>query len=222
MQVVVDWFPVSAELGSCETTIGCLTMHSSKSLFGCDWLAFFGPARPTGCRLGLIGCLHPRRARPRSCNSPPPRLHPGKRPNPLFPHSQALELQARAMAARKIGSARAGGRRGRARGKARVTALLFAPSLLVISSPLSLLSSIFHLVIAIFCSTSSSVSWSLVVEIHGAVTGEYCLPLPPTHLISILICSDSVLNIRVLLFLTPVQVTSNLAQIWFLPLFSFG
>jgi hypothetical protein len=153
---------------------------------------------------------------------PPPRLHPGKRPNPLFPHSQALELQARAMAARKIGSARAGGRRGRARGKARVTALLFAPSLLVISSPLSLLSSIFHLVIAIFCSTSSSVSWSLVVEIHGAVTGEYCLPLPPTHLISILICSDSVLNIRVLLFLTPVQVTSNLAQIWFLPLFSFG
>jgi hypothetical protein len=108
-----------------------------------------------------------------------------------------------------------------AHGKARVTALLFAPSLLVISSPSSLLSSFFHLVLAIFFSTSSSVSWSLVVEIRGAVTGEYCLPLPPAHLTSVLIYSDSVLNIRVILSLTSVQVTSNPAQIWFLPLFSF-
>jgi hypothetical protein len=152
---------------------------------------------------------------------PPRRPHPGKCPNPPFPCSQALELQARAMAARKIGSARACGQRGCARGKARVTALLFAPSLLVISSPPSLLSSFFHLALTIFFSTSSSVSWSLVVEIRGAVTGGYYLPLPPTHLTSVSICSDSVPNIRVLLSLTPTQVTSNPAQIWFLPLFSF-
>jgi hypothetical protein len=126
------------------------------------------------------------------------------------------------MAARKIGSARAGRRRGCVRGKARFTALLFMPSLIVISSPPSLLSSFFHLVPTIFFSTSSSVSWSLVIEIRGAVTGEYCLPLPHAHLTSVLICSDSVLNIRVPLSLShPVQVTSNPAQIWFLPLFSF-
>jgi hypothetical protein len=39
------------------------------------------------------------------------------------------------MAAKNVGSVRAGGRRGGARGKARVTALQFAPFLLVISSP---------------------------------------------------------------------------------------
>jgi hypothetical protein len=107
------------------------------------------------------------------------------------------------------------------RGKARFTALLFMPSLLVISSPPSLLSSFFHLVPTIFFSTSSSVSWSLVVEIRGAVTGEYCLPLPPAHLTSVLICSDSVLNTRVPLYLSSGAGTSNPAQIWFLPLFSF-
>jgi hypothetical protein len=161
-----------------------------------DAMAFFGPTRPTGCKLGLIGCLHPRRARLRSCNPP---LHLGKHPNPPFPRSQALELQARAMAARKTGSARVGRRRGRPREKARITALL------VISSPPPLLSSFFHLALAIFFSSPPFVTWSLVIEIHGTVTSEYCLPLPPAHLTSVFICSDSVPNIRVLLLSLSLQ-----------------
>jgi hypothetical protein len=57
------------------------------------------------------------------------------------------------MAAEKFGSARAGGRRGGACGKARVTALQFAPFLLVISSPLPSSSPpppFFHLALALF------------------------------------------------------------------------
>jgi hypothetical protein len=56
--------------------------------------------------------------------TPPPRrhLHPELRPNPPFLQSQARALQAQAMAPKIFSCARAGGRRGGGRRKARVTA----------------------------------------------------------------------------------------------------
>jgi hypothetical protein len=96
------------------------------------WFAFFGPTRPTMCSTPAStlepGC-------PDAIPPPPRRLHPQRRSNPPFLQNLACALQARAMAAKNVGSARAGGRRGGARGKARVTALQFAPFLLVIISP---------------------------------------------------------------------------------------
>jgi hypothetical protein len=167
------------------------SMHSTKHHQGCDGVFWPNQAHRVQARVNWLPAPPPSQAT--QLQSPPPRLHLGKHPNPPFPRSQALELQAQAMAARKTGSARVGRRRGRPHEKARITALL------VISSPPPLLSSFFHLALAIFFSSPPFVTWSLVIEIHGTVTGEYCLPLPPAHLTSVFICSDSVPNIRVLL-----------------------
>ena len=106
----------------------------------------------------------------------PHRLHLEKRPWTSFLGSQAREVQARAMAARNFGSARAGGRWGGARGNPRVTALPFPPSLLVICSPSPSLSSILSLALALFLSAFSAISCCLVAEILIVVAGKSNLP----------------------------------------------
>jgi len=106
----------------------------------------------------------------------PLRLHLEKRPWTSFLGSQARELQARTMASRNFGSARAGKRWGGPRGNPMATALPFPPSLLVICSPSPSLSSILSLALALFLSAFSAISCCLVAEILIVVAGKSNLP----------------------------------------------
>ena len=135
------------------------------------------PGSRGAAQLRLIAWTRSRAWLP-SCNFAPLRLHLEKRPWAPFLGSQARELRGRAMAARKFCSARAGGRWGGARGNARVIAVPFPPSLLVICSPSRPLFPILELALALFLSAFNSVSCCLVAEFLIVVAGEQTfLPL---------------------------------------------